>query len=214
MHSENKLSRSESVLLSLFDNISDDIQLFIDQKNFVMDVHEKMPPKQVIDVTRSLLKDREILPEIYTELIFNDPDKAIRLMGQYLSLGVRLGTLNMDPIKMFIESNREIACKKFSDNMDIFISKVLPVIFDNNLFQDLENIGLVLSEHDVELPVLMDELVSIQIKNCPTITQFIDCDFNTGLIDTYFSKSKITPPPVMRGMKQSLNYYKDVLSNI
>ena len=74
------------LLLNTFNSISDDIELFLAEKNFIMDIHEDNNYSEIVNDIEELRNNNRSLAYFYLRLIRNNSDKVIELMGNYIKL--------------------------------------------------------------------------------------------------------------------------------
>jgi hypothetical protein len=193
------------LLLNTFNSISDDIELFLAEKNFIMDIHEDNNYSEIVNDIEELRNNNRSLAYFYLRLIRNNSDKVIELMGNYIKLSHSRGELDLSPIEYFI--HKKEANQNFEAHKEDFLREVYPIIWELDLFKDLANIGFVITLLDVEYPTIGEKLMVRILKN-PPIFASIDNQINSKLIDDYYSTNKITPFPVMRDIGEMIECLK------
>lgn len=193
-----------------FENISDEMDLFLDEKNFILEFFEGIDSyENIIKNIKDLRRNKKTLACFYNEFFNLDPGKAITFMGKYIDISKRKGLVDLTPIYNFVKS--DISQEILEDKKDYFAKNIYPIIWKENLIDELRKIGFHIEAMHVEYPQTEDH-IKITLRHKSPIFAIIDEKLNAELIDNHYGNSLITPPALMRDINRSINQFKEYLA--
>jgi hypothetical protein len=193
----------------VFKNINNDVKLFLELRDFIVDINSGEDIQKIIDDIGNIYEKKKTLANIYSELLLSNPTEGVKEIRRYISLTKQLDRIDLTPIDAFLRNDAaEIFVK---ENITQFIEDILPAIFENNLFNELEEMGLrfILLSTDfdgesIEI-VFKNEVIWTPIHN-KLIYTLMDSYMDSYMNDYYCHHPEI----LIRGLDQCLDQYLEV----